>query len=218
MSFTVLLAVTLLPAAFWFWLFARRDIHPEPAWLLWRTFGYGALAWLLSAALELSFNAVPVAWVVVVLTALVEEGAKLLAASTAVRERDFDEPVDGLVYAVTAALAFALFENLAYGLQYGVGVAVWRGSFTMLAHALFSVPIGYALARAHFTRERWWRTRGLLLSAALHAGFNGLLHGVEQWWMLPILALVLFALYRIADRLYQRLAPLKDMSSEQGTR
>jgi RsiW-degrading membrane proteinase PrsW (M82 family) len=106
LSVTLLIA-TLLPAAFWFWLFARRDVHPEPAWLLWRTFGYGALAWVLAASLELSFSSLSVTWLVILLAAFVEEGAKLLAASTAVRERDFDEPIDGLIYAVTAALAFA---------------------------------------------------------------------------------------------------------------
>jgi RsiW-degrading membrane proteinase PrsW (M82 family) len=206
LSVTLLIA-TLLPAAFWFWLFARRDVHPEPAWLLWRTFGYGALAWVLAASLELSFSSLSVTWLVILLAAFVEEGAKLLAASTAVRERDFDEPIDGLIYAVTAALAFALIENLAYGMRYGVEVAVWRGAITMLAHALFSVPLGYALTRSRFTRERWWRTRGLLLSVALHVGFNGLLHGAVSWWQLPLLAVVMLGMYVVADRLYRNLGP-----------
>lgn len=205
MELTLLVAVTAVPAMFWFWLFARRDVHPEPAWLLWRTFGYGMLAWVLAAALELSLSWISLAWAIVLLTALIEEGAKLLGASTAARDREFDEPIDGLIYAVTAALGFAVVENLSYGLQYGVEVAAWRGLVTMFAHALFSAPLGYGLARARFSGQRWWRTRGLLVSVALHATFNGLLTG-GAWWQLGLLLVVITLMALLSNGLYARLA------------
>ncbi|AFZ66680.1 PrsW family intramembrane metalloprotease [Deinococcus peraridilitoris] len=202
MEVVVLLGLTVLPTVFWLWFFVRRDAHPEPPRLLLRTFAYGGLAWLLSALLELSVRGVPGPVVTLLLIALIEEATKLLAASTAAREREFDEPMDGLIYAVTAALGFALFENLAYAVQFGIEVALLRALLTALAHALFSAPLGYGLARVRFGGGRWWRTRGLLASATLHVVFNGLLSGAANWWQLPVLGLTLLAMYVLAHTLY----------------
>jgi protease PrsW len=170
---------SILPTALWLWLFLRQDRHPEPAWLLLRTFLWGAFGWLVAAVLEGSSGHLPWLVAVLILTALTEEGVKLLAAATAVTEADFDEPMDGLIYAVTAALGFALTENLVYGFSYGPLVALWHGLVTSLAHALFSAPLGYALARARFRPGggpvwSWWLL-GLALSALLHLVFNSLL-------------------------------------------
>lgn len=204
MEVALLLGSTVVPTAFWLWLFVRRDAHPEPPALLLRTFAYGGLAWVLAAALELSVRGVPGPLLVLLLTAVLEEGAKFLATSTAEREREFDEPMDGLVYAVTAALGFSFLENLTYGWQFGVEVAAWHGLITTLAHALFSAPLGYGLARARFGGGRWWRLRGLTLSVALHFAFNGLLTGGAGWWQLPALAVTLGGIFVLVDRLYAR--------------
>ena len=204
MNLALLLGITLLPTGFWLWLFVRRDAHPEPPGLLLRTFAYGSLAWALSAALELGLSAIAGAAGILILGALVEEGAKLLAASTAAYEREFDEPMDGLIYAVMAALGFSLPENLAYGLQYGAEVAVWHSVVTTLAHALFSAPLGYGLARARFSRNPRWLVYGLLTASALHVVFNGLLTEVSGWWPLPLLVLTLLLLFLLVDRLYAR--------------
>ena len=135
----------------WLWFFVRRDRHPEPLWLLARTFGWGMFAWLVAAAFEASLGRVlnsplPLALLLVaLLTAVIEEGSKFLAASTAITEVAFDEPMDGLVYAVTAALGFALMENITYTLGFGGHAGTWHAVVATLAHALFSAPQGYAL-------------------------------------------------------------------------
>ena len=198
------LALTLAPTGFWFWFFVRRDRHPEPPWLLARTFAWGMVAWVVAAALQLSVKGALGGFVLLALGALTEEGAKFLAAFTAAREPEFDEPVDGLVYAVSAALGFAVLENLAYGWAYGVQVAAWHGLVTTLAHALFSAAIGYALTRQRFGGGRWWLLAGVLVSSLLHICFNGLLTGRSGWWPLALLDAVLVLMYSLADRFYAR--------------
>ncbi len=204
MQALLVLTLTLLPTAFWFWFFVRRDRHPEPPWLLARTFAWGLVAWVVAAALQLSLKGALSGLALLALTALTEETTKFLAAFTAAREPEFDEPVDGLVYAVSAALGFAVLENLAYGWAYGVQVAAWHGLVTTLAHALFSAAIGYALTRWRFGTGRWWLPAGVLASTMLHLVFNGLLTDRSGWWPLVILAAVLGLMYVVADRFYTR--------------
>ncbi|GAA0502869.1 PrsW family intramembrane metalloprotease [Deinococcus depolymerans] len=190
----------------WLWFFVRRDRHPEPLWLLARTFGWGMLAWVIAAALEASLGRLPTplplaSLLMVLMTALIEEGFKFVAATTAVTELDFDEPMDGLVYAVTAALGFALMENLTYTLGFGSGAGAWHALLATLAHALFSAPQGYALGGLHWRRGRGWVARGLLLSVALHAVFNSLL-GPGGWWQLAALGAVVLLMVLLARRYY----------------
>ncbi|MFW8628211.1 PrsW family intramembrane metalloprotease [Deinococcus sp. ME38] len=191
----------------WLWFFVRRDRHPEPLWLLARTFAWGMLAWVIAAALGaaldrvLPASLVAAAVVGVLFTAVVEEGFKFVAATTAITELDFDEPMDGLVYAVTAALGFALMENLTYTLGFGSGAGAWHALVATLAHALFSAPQGYALGGLHWRRGRRWVAQGLILSVALHAVFNSLL-GPGGWVELAALASVVLVMVLLARRYY----------------
>ncbi|GAA5502822.1 hypothetical protein Dxin01_02569 [Deinococcus xinjiangensis] len=209
-----MLAFSLLGSAAitlgWLWFFVRRDRHPEPAWLLARTFAWGAFAWLVAAAFESSLgrilndNGTLSLLLVALLTAIIEECSKFLAASTVVTEQDFDEPMDGLIYAVTAALGFALIENLTYVMGFGPKVAAWHALLTTLAHALFSAPQGYALGGLHWRRRRgrWWVIQGLLLSIVLHFVFNGLLTGGAHWTVLLALAVTVALMVVLAGRYY----------------
>jgi RsiW-degrading membrane proteinase PrsW (M82 family) len=192
----------------WLWFFVRRDRHPEPLWLLARTFGWGMFAWLVAAAFEASLgrmldSPLPlILLLVALLTAVIEEGFKFVAATTAITELSFDEPMDGLVYAVTAALGFALMENVTYTLGFGSGAATWHALVTTLAHALFSAPQGYALGGLHWQRGRSWVVRGVALSMTLHFVFNGILSGPPGWWPLLALSGVVTLMIWLASRYY----------------
>ncbi|MEF2280079.1 PrsW family glutamic-type intramembrane protease [Deinococcus sp. YIM 134068] len=206
MALALPLAASVVLTFGWLWFFVRRDRHPEPPWLLARTFGWGMVAWAVSAAFEASFQRLGVAAFVLLLAAVVEEATKFLAASTVVTERAFDEPMDGLVYAVTAALGFALMENVTYTLGFGTHAATWHALLTTLAHALFSAPQGYSLGSRHLRggeyASHWWRSRGLLLSVALHFVFNGLVTGGAGWPQLAVLGVVVVLMVVLTRRYY----------------
>lgn len=212
MPLLVPLLLSILLTFAWLYFFVRRDRHPEPLWLLARTFAWGMFAWLVAAAFEASLgrlaeSQVPAVFLLVaLLTAVLEEGSKFLAAATAVTESDFDEPMDGLVYAVTAALGFALMENITYALSFSAGAATWHALITTLAHALFSAPQGYALGGLHWNRGRWWVAQGLLLSITLHFVFNGILSSsngsTTTWPLLLALGVVVILMVLLASRYY----------------
>ncbi|MGN6741917.1 MAG: PrsW family intramembrane metalloprotease [Amnibacterium sp.] len=119
---------------------------------------------------------------------LVEEGAKGFGVLLLLwfNRRNFDGPVDGIVYAASVAAGFAFTENILYFgrtvAEHGIGadfavIFVARGLFSPLAHALFTSCTGFALGKAAERGARfsaiWWYLLGLVPAAILHALWNG---------------------------------------------
>jgi RsiW-degrading membrane proteinase PrsW (M82 family) len=65
------------------------------------------------------------------------------------RHKEFDEPMDGLVYGAVASLGFATFENVVYvwvsevSTQAGLQVALARGLTAVPMHASLGAIMGY---------------------------------------------------------------------------
>lgn len=215
MSLAVIVGLAFAPALFWFWFFARRDRNPEPAGLLLRTFAWGALmvipAGLLQVFLEsIGSSALGAGFgssLMLLLVGPIEEVSKFVAARNIVRNKAFDEPVDGLIYATAAALGFATLENVLYMLQNGASVILIRGPVSTLGHILFALPWGYAMALKRFQGGRWVIRRGLLLGALLHGLFNVFLIGGGttgyEWLLLPFIPLMI-VMWRLANQYYAR--------------
>jgi RsiW-degrading membrane proteinase PrsW (M82 family) len=181
------------------WLaFMRRfdRAHPEPMWLVGVTFALGAAAAFPAALLELGLArvspwldptlaslggrlvALPLAFVVFTLVVgLVEEGAKLAGALFAARRREFDEPVDGIVYGVVSSLGFAAAENVRYFAmsRLSAPAVIARCFMAVPAHMFFGALWGYALGAQLVTRSRGRVALALLGAAAAHGLFDALL-------------------------------------------
>lgn len=91
-----------------------------------------------------------------------------------VRNRHFDEPMDGLVYGVTASLGFAAFENLLYVADGGLSVAIMRAFTAVPSHALNGAIMGYFIAHYRFdkTRSGSWLLLALLVPMTFHGLWN----------------------------------------------
>jgi RsiW-degrading membrane proteinase PrsW (M82 family) len=88
---------------------------------------------------------------------------------------EFDEPVDGIVYATAAGLGYAALLNINFVTESGgvdLAVGVIRITVTSLAHASFAGVVGYFLGQAKFTeRPAWWTAAGVALAAVLNGMF-----------------------------------------------
>jgi protease PrsW len=193
-------ACALLPFALSFgWLaFVRRfdRARPEPVWLVVATFALGGLSvvpaglaemacaaatpWLDPSVMTLGGQvwALPIAIAVFTLVVGVsEEGSKFLGAwSLARHRREFDEPIDGIIYGSAAALGFAAVENIKYfavGRMSGVVIAV-RAFVTVPSHMFFGAIWGYALGRQLVSR-RVSVLGFFALAAFAHGAFDALL-------------------------------------------
>ncbi len=87
-----------------------------------------------------------------IIAGLTEEGFKYLGFLLIFwNNRNFDEPFDGIVYAVFIALGFAAVENLVYVFTGGYSVGVVRAVTAVPAHALFGIMMGYYFGLAKFS-------------------------------------------------------------------
>src|SRR5262249_6169345 len=117
---------------------------------------------------------------------------------------EFDEPVDGIVYAAAGALGVATLENFFYVLHDGLAVMLLRGPFSTVGHVLFSACWGYGLglAKQSQAREGAALIRGGLITASLaHGAFDFFLsttQTVSYWAILaPIAYVLLFGMWRV---------------------
>jgi protease PrsW len=170
-----LLLLALAPALFIFLYIYRKDAYePEPLHLVAWVFFLGALSVIPAAIVELLFpeGVITSAFIAPV----VEEGLKFLVVIFAIYHHpEFDEPMDGIVYATAAGLGFATIENILYVMEGGVAVGIVRAIASVPGHVVFSCIWGFALGTAKFRpgRERSGIIlAGLFSAMVLHGLFN----------------------------------------------
>jgi len=174
MDYLLLMLPILLPVAFWSAYHLHVDRHlREPALHLLLAFVLGVAAFYLGLmgyrALDmigLRFDAFALARdnlpglfsYAVLAIGPIEELAKLLPFLLVVlRFRDFNEPLDGIVYASFIALGFAAVENMLYVPYLDSAAAYARGFIGPVLHIVFASIWGYYIGRA------WLCRRSLLL-------------------------------------------------------
>ena len=109
-----------------------------------------------------------------ILVALVEEFSKyVIVKYYAQKNKEFNEPFDGIVYAVMVSMGFAALENILYTYQYGMEVGIARAFTAVPAHATFGVIMGYFMGKAKFSKNRMQlNLLGLLLATLFHGTYD----------------------------------------------
>ena len=177
----------VLPAFLWLWFWLHEDKRrPEPRGRIFAVF----LAGMLIVPVAVPFQR----WVadnfsgqstILFFWALIEEILKFAAVWwVALRSRDFDEPIDAMIYFITVALGFSALENslfifkpLAAGDAItGLVTGNLRFMGAMLLHTLSSGTAGLFLALAFYFQKTWRRVEyivlGVFLATLLHTVFN----------------------------------------------
>jgi RsiW-degrading membrane proteinase PrsW (M82 family) len=113
-----------------------------------------------------------------VVAAAVEEACKIMVVYWVVwRHPEFDERMDGIVYACRAGLGFALVENVMYLLSEATlsgQITVWilRALLAVPGHAMWTGMIGYCAARRRFDRMGLGLLGGYLLAVSFHGLYD----------------------------------------------
>lgn len=190
-------ASAVAPALLLLWLVVVADSRPEPPRVVWIAAGLSALCVIPVGLFEVWMQVkVPITgnpiWApfekALLFAGLPEEIVKVsIIAAVALRARDFDEPMDGVVYGAAVGLGFAAVENAFYLLGAESGwaiVAIMRGLLSVPFHGALGAIAGAYIARARFGgalgahRSIHWRRYRLFAAAwlipiVLHTVFDG---------------------------------------------
>jgi protease PrsW len=176
----------ILPALFWLWFWLQEDkLHPEPRGRIMLAFLGGMIMVPIVYPLEkYVFNHAGNGTSTLFLWATIEEVAKyVIVGFTALRSREYDEPIDALEYLITTALGFAALENTLFILNPLMNGFAFQGFITgnmrfvgaSLLHLVSSAILGYCIGREFYRSvpgKIIWRVIGLSVAIALHTTFN----------------------------------------------
>jgi RsiW-degrading membrane proteinase PrsW (M82 family) len=240
--FTLGLAVLggAVPPLVWLWFWLKEDAHhPEPKILIIATFIAGMITVPIAGYLEKEFlgslsldefivmNGLKLIAIFFVLV-LIEEIVKYLAArGVAFPNHNFDEPIDAVIYLITAALGFAALENILFLIDKlfiiepgqillkaaNINQVIAGGNLRFIGanvlHAATSGILGVFIALSFYKgklQKILCFLAGLFLATSLHAIFNFLIIRMESklllvfafsWALAIILILLLEKVKRI---------------------
>ena len=227
MNLFPLLALALAPGtAIIIYIYLKDKHEREPLFLLLVSFVYGILStavtllisWPLNAFVVLQpGNLVDEFYSAFFKVALVEEFSKFLFIRFVLfRNKNFNEPFDGIVYAVMVGMGFASLENVLYVFQYGFETAIWRMFTAVPAHATFAVLMGFFLGKAKFAKRRklLYMCTAVLAATFFHGSYDYfwfIAQVKDVWagiWLGAIASLVVGVLLsRSAIRIHQQASP-----------
>lgn len=182
----VLFAVSIAPGiAISLYFFFKDEYNREPRKHVIISFFLGMLSALMAGVIEstalfitgdngsdsILFTALK-AFLIVGFT---EEWCKyVMVRKYAFRKPEFDEPFDGIVYAVMVSMGFATLENIMYVMEHGLATGIVRMFLSVPAHASFAVLMGYYLGMARFKHieKKSYLLRGVLAATFFHGFFD----------------------------------------------
>lgn len=109
-----------------------------------------------------------------IVVALSEEFSKyVIVKYYAQAKKAFNEPYDGIIYAVMVSMGFACTENIMYVIDGGYQTALVRAFTAVPAHATFGILMGYFMGKAKFSNNRIkLNLIGLLLAVLFHGAYD----------------------------------------------
>ncbi|NBP68782.1 MAG: protease PrsW [Cytophagia bacterium] len=230
MNFLVLLSLALAPGiAIAIYIYLKDRHEREPIKLLLMSFFYGVLStiitllisWPLTKSVSIDPTSISDQFInAFFLVALVEEFSKFLFVRFILyNNKNFNEPFDGIVYALMVSMGFATLENVLYTFQYGVTTGVLRMFTAVPAHATFGILMGYFLGLAKFThrRELYYAFLALLVATLFHGAYDyfWFINYVPGVWIGAIVSLIVgVILSKKAIGLHQSISPFNQNKTD----
>ena len=211
-----LLLVTILPSILIIFFFVNSDKFKEPKSEIIKIFIFGILitipAYILNTFLsDYWYNNTKVSEDIIssfLTAAPIEEGLKLSILYYFVyKMKDFNEPLDGIVYGVTVSLGFATLENFYYVYLLAdhfkttsMTLAIVRSFSAVPAHAVFGIFMGYFFMKYSFIKKGDNLFFAFIIPFVLHGCYNLF---VSSNFLIAVL-LIIFS-WIIALRMFSKL-------------
>ncbi len=139
------------------------------------------------------------------------------------QKKFFNEPFDGIVYAVMISMGFATIENILYADRFGTGTTIVRAFTAVPAHAVFAVIMGYFTGIAKFNKKNRIKnlTLGLGLAILIHGLYDIFILQQYYDWLMVLATFTLllsgFLAYRLI-KIHQEASPFKETKPEEAVK
>jgi protease PrsW len=222
----LLLVLAILPGlAISYWVYQQDKYEKEPHYMLFICFLWGCISTIPAFLGQVYFKETedPDSFLTTFLftffvISLTEEVSKFLFLRFYAYPKDaFNEPMDGIVYAVMVGMGFATLENVLYvlGENGGISTAIGRAFTAVPAHAAFATMMGAYVGLAKFVPEKrdQYMLTGIVLAVFFHGLYDFFLiqKSFEGLAILSIIALsIAVTLARKLIRFNQEISPFKN--------
>ena len=241
-SYLIYIFFGVLPSFLWLSFYLKNDHNPEPKLFLFKIFLYGGLVTVPTVFIQkFVLKQIPISYfsttlsfltITILLMALIEEIAKFLIVKNKVlNDPEFNEPIDAMIYMITASLGFAAAENflvLIFSANQGLiensfylatEEIIWGSVFQIslvrfvgatFLHALCGAIIGFFIGLSFFKKEKTKLILpALLLATTLHAIYNFSIIKIKEGWSTFVPFSFLIALYLFVSFCFKKLKQLK---------
>ncbi len=211
------LAITVVPSIIILLFFYLSDKFKEPKSTITTVFFLGILICLPAGILngfmsdnfgdpknqnDLTHSFLGPAWT--------EEILKFLVLYTIVlRRKEFNEPMDGIVYGVVVSLGFATYENYDYVFRLAeiweidpAQLAIWRSYSAVPMHGLNGCIMGFYFGMYAFSANKKYLILSLIIPFFLHGFYN--------FFGYPINIMIVLGMLALAIILHSKLKKLQD--------
>ena len=167
------------------YIYCKDEYEKEPRRLLLYNFLLGAIVSVLITTilylgadsffpLKDEYSIIQQFFKAFLIVAVIEEFSKyIIVRYFAQPHKEFNEPFDGIMYAVMVSMGFAATENIIYVIEGGYQVALMRAFTAVPAHATFAVLMGYFMGKAKFAKNSYkYNLLGLFLAVLFHGTYD----------------------------------------------
>ena len=181
------LLITILPSLLIVAFFVKSDRFPEPTSQIIKIFMFGVFlcipAFLINTELSYIYANTDIDEALIssfLSAAPVEEVLKFTVLYSLVyKMKDFNEPIDGIVYGVTVSLGFATLENIYYVYflsdyfdTTSQSLALLRSFSAIPAHGIFGATMGYFFMKYAFIKKENNLALCMIVPILLHGAYN----------------------------------------------
>lgn len=233
------LLAAIIPMVLYLIILWRMDKYEkEPIILLIKHFFWGAFGAVFLGILGSLILTYPINSIIydarvqgliaaIIVAPFVEEITKGIYLVKTVKNKNFDNITDGIIYGGAIGLGFGMTENFLYFIAFGTDIESWmsivliRSIFSAVMHCISTAIFGAFLSLAKFRRNRFKGLiifSGLFISMILHSAWNASVSFPTSyfWGLLVMLFIIISFLLILKLFVNQELRVIRDGLSDEG--
>lgn len=212
MKYSLLFLAIAPSVVFILWIYFKDRYEKEPLKSLGKFFFLGVVVSVVGIVIEGMLMKVNVwngysyyIYVSFIVAGFTEEGLKaIILIPCLMKEKNFNEKLDGIIYSIFLSLGFATVENIIYVL-YDSGpqvlqLGITRGLISIPAHIMFAIAMGYYVSKYKFSVEKLKKREYLIMSILvpiiLHGVFDFILM-IKYKWTIYVFVIYMIFLFKI---------------------